>query len=127
MLVGPLAVDDDFTRRWAVLRKSIFAASMLVTTAITVRAQEPGDPRKGLAYAQERCAECHAVVPAERNSPRPGLATFKTIANTPGMTGTALSVWLRTPHTSMPNLIIEAEDHDNVIAYIVSLRERPAK
>ena len=54
-------------------------------------------------------------------SPRVGVATFKTIANTPGMTGTALAVWLRTPHKSMPNLIIEAEDRNNVIAYILSL------
>ena len=39
------------------------------------------------------------------------------------MTGTALSVWLRTPHKSMPDLIIEPEDRNNVIAYIVSLRD----
>ena len=39
------------------------------------------------------------------------------------MTGTALSVWLRTPHKSMPDLIIEQEDRNNVIAYIVSLRD----
>lgn len=91
--------------------------------ATGARAQEPGDPRKGLTYAQEQCAECHAVLPAQPFSPRAGLATFRVIANTPGMTGTALAVWLRTPHKSMPNLIIETEDRNNVIAYILSLRD----
>ena len=90
--------------------------------AVSAHAQEPGDPTRGLAYAERHCAECHAILAAERVSPRSGLATFKTIADTPGMTGTALSVWLRTPHNAMPNLIIEADDRDNVIAYIISLR-----
>lgn len=101
------------------------AAWMCLATA--AQAQEAGDPRRGLAFAQGVCAECHAVLPTERTSPRPELATFATIANTPGMTGTALAVWLRTPHKSMPNLIIEQEDRNNVIAYIVSLRGEPAK
>ncbi len=56
-------------------------------------------------------------------SPRQGLATFKTIANTPGMTETAILVWLQTPHPTMPNLMIETGDRDDVIAYIASLKE----
>ena len=39
------------------------------------------------------------------------------------MTATALAVWLRTPHKSMPNLMIAPQDRNNVIAYIVSLRD----
>lgn len=98
------------------------AVSIMMTTAAAV-AQDPGDPVKGLAYAQRICAECHAVVPTQKQSPRPGIATFKVIANTPGMTGIALAVWLQTPHASMPNLVIPAEDRNNLIAYIVSLRD----
>ena len=96
------------------------AASMPLIAA--AQAQEAGDPRRGLAFAQRVCAECHAVLPTQSTSPRPELATFATIANTPGMTGTALAVWLRTPHKSMPDLMLEPEDRNNVIAYIVSLR-----
>ena len=81
-----------------------------------------------MAFAQETCASCHGVLATDLVSPRPSTATFRTIANTPGMTGTAIAVWLQTPHKSMPNLIIEPQDRNNVIAYIVSLRDKqPAK
>jgi hypothetical protein len=47
------------------------------------------------------------------------------------MTGTALAVWFRTSHPvlpkTMPNLVIEDDDMDNVIAYILSLRGRRAQ
>ena len=52
-----------------------------------------------------------------------GVATFKAIANTPGMTPTALAVWFQTSHPTMPNFILAPEDRDDVIAYIVSLRD----
>jgi hypothetical protein len=50
--------------------------------------------------------------------------TFKSIANAPGMTATALTVFLRTPHRNMPNLIISGSDRGNVIEYILSLRDK---
>jgi hypothetical protein len=52
----------------------------------------------------------------------PGPATFETIANTPGMTALALSVWLTTPHREMPHLILSAQEREDIIAYITSLR-----
>jgi mono/diheme cytochrome c family protein len=85
-------------------------------------AQEVGDPREGLAFAQKVCAECHGVAPGQLV---PAAApTFRAIANTPGMTALALTVFLRTPHRNMPNLVISDSDRDNVIAYILSLRDK---
>jgi hypothetical protein len=40
------------------------------------------------------------------------------------MTVTALTVWSRTTHPTMPNLVIEPTDMDDLIAYILSLRDR---
>ena len=51
-------------------------------------------------------------------------ASCLTIANTKGMTGRALTVWLQTSHPNMPNLIVAAEDRDDLIAYILSLRDK---
>jgi mono/diheme cytochrome c family protein len=99
------------------------AAGLALAAAVPVAAQSDGDAKRGLAYAQKICAECHAVLSSQTASPRPGLATFKTIANTPGMTATAIAVWLQTPHATMPNLMIETSDRDDVIAYITSLKE----
>ena len=96
----------------------------LAAHAGTAQSQEIGDTQRGLAYVQGVCAECHAVVPSQRASPVATAPAFRSIAYTPGMTATALVVWFRTPHPTMPNLMIGGEDMDNVIAYILSLRDR---
>jgi mono/diheme cytochrome c family protein len=108
---------------------SLLAAVVLAALgAGGAAAQSGGDPSRGATLAARQCARCHAVAPGEKISPVPGLATFRVIANTPGMTGTALAVWLRTPHKEMPNLVIEADDRADLIAYILSLRDpAPAK
>jgi len=106
------------------MRRLCVMTAALSIGCSAVQAQEAGDTARGLEYAQRHCAECHGVLPGDRESPRPLIATFRTIANTPGMTGTALAVWLRTPHKNMPNLIVAAEDRADLIAYILSLRER---
>ena len=101
----------------------LLAACWILIGVTVAHAVEVGDPDQGLAFAQRVCAMCHAVLPTESESPVPGLATFKTIANTPGMTETALGVWLQTSHPTMPNFVLDPQDRDNVIAYITSLRD----
>ena len=92
--------------------------------ASLAHAQETGDARRGLLYAQRQCSDCHGVEAGQARSPRGGIATFKDIANTPGMTPMALRVWFQSPHPNMPNLLLDPADRDDVIAYIVSLRDR---
>ena len=96
--------------------------SCLVSASLA-NAQQLGDAGRGLAYAQRQCSGCHAVQAGQLGSPRPAIATFKQIANTPGMTRTALTVWFQSPHSNMPNLIVEPGDREDVIAYILSLRD----
>jgi hypothetical protein len=48
---------------------------------------------------------------------------FQAIANTPGMTATALRAFLQTPHPKMPNLILTPEQSDDVIAFLLSPRD----
>jgi mono/diheme cytochrome c family protein len=93
------------------------------TPALTLIA-EVGDARKGLAYAQQVCSVCHNVLRTDAASPNSRAPTFKGVANTPGMSITALTVWSRTSHPTMPNLVIEPTDMDDLIAYILSLRDR---
>ena len=47
---------------------------------------------------------------------------FRDIANTPGMTTTALTAFLTTSHPKMPNLILTPKEMADVTAYILSLR-----
>ena len=86
-------------------------------------AEESGNAKEGLVFAQSVCAECHAVHDGERASPKAQAPSFTTVANTPGMNAMALEVWFQTPHPTMPNLKFSNEDSDNVIAYILSLRK----
>jgi mono/diheme cytochrome c family protein len=98
-------------------------ACFIVTGAA---AQEAGDKAAGRTYAQAHCGECHGVESADEVSPDFNAPNFIAVANTPGMTARALAVWLQTSHPNMPNFMIPAEQKDNVIAYIMSLRKAPA-
>jgi mono/diheme cytochrome c family protein len=100
----------------------LLAAIAFIGGATVAGAQEVGDARKGLIFAERICAECHAVKAGQKV---PATApTFKAIANTPGMTAMALTIFFRTPHRDMPNLVLTDDDRDDVIAYILSLRDK---
>ena len=47
---------------------------------------------------------------------------FTELAAAPGMTDMALSVALTTPHAGMPMFMFTADERQDVIAYILSLR-----
>jgi hypothetical protein len=55
-------------------------------------------------------------------SPNASAPSFQQVADTPGMTTTALTVWLQTSHPTMPNIQLTQAEKRDVIAYIVSLR-----
>jgi hypothetical protein len=85
-------------------------------------AVELGNAAVGHDYARDVCAECHAVEKGETISPILEAPPFQEVADTQGMSARALVVWLQSPHPTMPDLILPAQDADNVIAYILSLR-----
>jgi mono/diheme cytochrome c family protein len=89
----------------------------------TAGAQDVGQPAMGRVVAQQVCSECHAVQKAQSRSPNAAAPRFEVIANTPGMTATALAAALQTSHRTMPNVILEPNDFSNIVAYILSLRE----
>ena len=85
-------------------------------------AQQIGQPSRGLVLAQRLCAECHAVQKEYSRSPNANAPRFQTIASIPGMTATALSAVLNTPHRAMPNIMLAADEQADIIAYILSLK-----
>jgi mono/diheme cytochrome c family protein len=94
----------------------------LVAAVGSGHAQAVGDPKEGLALAQQVCTPCHATVAGQVRSPNPRAPRFPDLATTPGMTSTALLVALTTPHTGMPMFTLTGEQRDDIIAYILSLR-----
>lgn len=94
--------------------------------------QELGDPGAGLTVAEKVCAECHTVLPGqgfflepnplpfEDSVPLP----FEDIANTLGITEMALLAWMTSTHPTMPDIMLEAEELRDVVAYILSLKNQ---
>ena len=107
------------------LGRAATLACALAATGYSAAAQE-GDVAAGHAFAREACKLCHVVEPAEESPRILALApAFRDSANTPGMTATALRVFLTSSHPKMPNLILKRGQTADVIAYILSLRDRP--
>lgn len=107
--------------------RRVSVVSLLLAAALgpAAFAQDLGSPARGLVYVRDRCAECHAVEAATKQSPVRAAPSFVTIANVPGMTPMALTAWLHSSHKSMPNLIVHGDDLGDVIAYIRSLKSPP--
>lgn len=99
----------------------ICAAFVLSSVAAPALGQELGDAVAGYDYATEICSECHAVGGGEAVSPVFDAPPFQMIANDPEISDLALVVFFQSPHPSMPNLIVPANDARDLIAYIRSL------
>jgi mono/diheme cytochrome c family protein len=96
---------------------------ILVVGMAAAHAQGAGAVRRGHAYAEQNCAECHAVDKGDGFSPGPGAPAFQVLANTRGVSWIALTAWLQRSHETMPDFIIPPQHREDVIAYILSLKE----
>lgn len=80
----------------------------MATVASALAAKEVGDPQGGFEYAKEVCSVCHGI--SAEKSPLPKATRFREVADRPGMTGTALRVWMETSHPTMPNIVVDKQD-----------------
>ena len=104
-------------------KRSLLVAAFVFAMPIAHgTAQEIGQPSRGLASARQLCAECHAVNKEQAWSPNDNAPPFQAIASVPGMTAIALSAALNTPHRTMPNIVLAADEQADIIAYILSLK-----
>lgn len=100
-----------------------FALSLLIAAcaAAPALAADADDVAMGRELATRICADCHAVRPAEVQSPRQSAPSFEDIASVPGLTPIALKVALRSSHREMPNLVLDENETERIVAYILSL------
>lgn len=104
------------------LRRATGAAFMVSALAASAAVCEArADAARGLALAERWCSECHGVRPnqASRTAKIP---TFPEIAAEPSATEMSLRVFLRTAHPSMPNLVLQPDDLDDLVDYIMSMK-----
>jgi mono/diheme cytochrome c family protein len=122
--------------RAAAMRRGLRARVALIACCIATACDNPpaaGDDAdrvatglrlsRGHDYAQASCASCHAIEPAQLQSPNKQAPAFVMIASSPGMTAIALNAALHTAHASMPNLKVDGGKLEAVSEYILSLKD----
>jgi mono/diheme cytochrome c family protein len=78
----------------------------------------------GRRVAMEICSHCHRVAEGQ-HAPLPNTPSFIDIANMPSTTALSLKVFLRSNHKRrMPNFIMSNADTNDVVDYILSLKQR---
>jgi len=98
-------------------------ATIVVTAAALClggQALADGYVAAGKTVALQWCAGCHVVNGGK--SGQDGPPPFRSIANRPNVTTSALRAFLFQPHGRMPDLQISRRDQEDVIAYILSLK-----
>jgi mono/diheme cytochrome c family protein len=79
--------------------------------------------QRGKVLAQGMCAECHAILPAQLQSPNPYAPAFDTIANLRGMSSPALWSMLYSSHRRMPNIILHPDETRAIVSYILTMQD----
>ena len=91
---------------------------------VSAHAQEAA--AAGGRLAAEICAPCHDIGARAQDAPwskaRGAAPSFRAIAHADGVNQRALSVFLRTPHATMPDIVLAPEEIEALAAYIMSRR-----
>jgi mono/diheme cytochrome c family protein len=107
------------------MKRAIIVLVVLIAALLTsseLQAQKDR-PKRGLIFAKQVCSHCHSVEMGSPNSPNLAAPRFEDIANTPGMTAMAISAALHTSHRTMPNVMLNADELSNIVAYLLSLKQ----
>ncbi|MGA7810209.1 c-type cytochrome [Bradyrhizobium sp.] len=75
----------------------------------------------GHHLAEAWCQACHAIAPGTAGTSNTA-PDFAAIANQPSTTALSITVFLKTSHPTMPNLVITPEQADDLASYILSLK-----
>ena len=102
---------------------ALMAMMAAVQAAGPVVAQTAPNARKGLETARAICAGCHAVERGNLRSINPAAPAFSAIAGWPGVSDLALRAGLQSSHLRMPDIVLARDDREDIIAYILGLRD----
>jgi cytochrome c len=116
------------TLRTAMVVRTRLAILLHLVLGMTLATLQPlaaqssrGNVAAGRSLASQWCSGCHAVEP---NSVGIFAADFAEIAKLPSTTALSLKVFLQTSHRSMPNFILQPDEANDIVAYILSLKRR---
>jgi cytochrome c len=101
----------------ALLRAVAVALSFTLGSA----AGKSADLSTGASLAEKWCSECHAVR-AGGVGPNRSAPAFLELAAEPSITEYSLRALLRSPHATMPQLMLTPDETDDLVDYILSLK-----
>jgi mono/diheme cytochrome c family protein len=98
---------------------------MMVTGMTTFAATDsPGNPGFGRGLANDLCGDCHIVSPDQEASGGRLGPNLVERARDPEITELALRSYLQTTHPVMPNIMLSQQQTDDIIAYLLTFKER---
>lgn len=97
-------------------------AALAATDAL---AADRVDVSRGEALARQWCTDCHVIDRGHRERLYDEVPAFSEIADLPSTTEVSLRAFLQTPHRLMPNLRLSPAEIDELVAYILDLKEKP--
>ncbi len=93
--------------------------------SLVIRAEELlGDPTAGRRQAENVCSACHVIAPGQASTTDIDAPSFVDLASEPRVMALSLRAFLQTPNERMPDLHLDRDETDNVIAYILSLERK---
>ncbi len=96
----------------------------LIAAALAALAQDlPGNIASGRHTAESWCTRCHQIY-LDELTPFSYPPNFVEIANMPSTTALAINVFLRTSHDVMPNYRLSREEIDDIVVFIMSLKDK---
>lgn len=100
------------------------AAAFLAGCVSPERVRSDEGAARGEAVVAQWCAECHAIpgIRAPRDSPGEA-PSYREIAERPGRDARYLSAFLREDHFPMTTYRLFDRERDDVVTYILSLRD----
>lgn len=102
------------------MRIATIATLTFLLAAPAAGSADQGSPAAGRMVAQEQCIECHAIEQGE--AAKSQAPSFFEVAQSEH-NARSIRVFLRTPHATMPNIVLSNDQIEDVAAYIMSLRE----
>jgi mono/diheme cytochrome c family protein len=106
------------------LGKALLVAGMLmvaITASALAATDSPGNPGYGRGLANDLCGDCHVVSPDQDSGKRPGPNLVER-ARDPEITEMALRSYLQTSHPVMPNIMVNRQQADDIIAYLLTFK-----
>jgi mono/diheme cytochrome c family protein len=104
--------------------KALLVAGMLmvtITAGALAATDGPGNPGYGRGLANDLCGDCHVVSPDQATGKRPAPNLMERVRD-PEITELALRSYLQTSHPVMPNIMVNRQQADDIIAYLLTFK-----